>query len=87
MHADPCSEGVSWQLLSEAKHSSSHKNFAGRCSLENLYATMARKEIASSGKNPAEGAWILKLTSMVGLDGKAMKLVQKRPSEGASIVK
>ena len=39
MHADPCSEGVRWQLLSEAKHSSGHKNFAGRGSLENLYGT------------------------------------------------
>ena len=37
MHADPCSEGVSWQLLSGANHSSSHKNFAGLRSLENLY--------------------------------------------------
>ena len=37
MHADPCSEGVSWQLLSGAMHSSGHKNFAGRRSLENLY--------------------------------------------------
>ena len=36
--ADPCSEAVRWQLLSEAKHSSGHMNFAGRRSLENLYA-------------------------------------------------
>ena len=34
MHADPWSEGVSWQLLSGAKHSSVHKNFANRRSLE-----------------------------------------------------
>ena len=37
VHADPCNEGVRWQLLSEAKHSSSHKNFSGRRYLENLY--------------------------------------------------
>ena len=37
MYADACTNRVSWQLLSGAKHSSSHKNFAGRRSLENLY--------------------------------------------------
>ena len=37
VNADPCSEGVSSQLLSGAMHSSGHKNFAGRRSLENLY--------------------------------------------------
>ena len=44
LHADPCSEGDSWQVLSGAKHSSGHKNFAGWRSLENLYDNHTTKE-------------------------------------------
>ena len=40
------------------------------------------KEIGSSDKIPVEGAWIMKEKSMVGVDGRAINLVQKRPAEG-----
>ena len=45
---------------------------------------MEKAEIVSSDENPVEGAWIMKITNTVGLDGKTMKLVQKSTAEEAS---
>ena len=37
-------------------------------------------------KIPIEGSSIVKVTSVVGIDGRAMLLAQMRPVEGASIM-
>ena len=52
MHADPCSQGVSWPLSSGAKHTSCNKNFAGRWSLENLYGSEHWDLLGTCGTPP-----------------------------------